>query len=176
MRLTGFVLSFFLGACWCARPQTTGAATASATNYFFAVRQFVSGNVNLSTWCARVYTLVCVCAGVRIWSHLSESMNYSLRFSPGLAATSARGFACLVCTVWGRRVRRVSVRGWAALMLGELSRGPLLGEAERGEMTCCQSELTVTAQCFSASWHFLFTAWRPQRLRHAKGFRLLIEP
>lgn len=32
-----------------------------------------------------------------------------------------------------------------------VSRGPLLGEAERGEMTCCQSELTVTAQCFSAS-------------------------
>lgn len=33
----------------------------------------------------------------------------------------------------------------------EVEEGALLGEAERGEMTCCQSELTVTAQRFSAS-------------------------
>lgn len=34
---------------------------------------------------------------------------------------------------------------------GGVEQGALFGEAERGEMTCCQSELTVTAQCFSAS-------------------------
>lgn len=42
---------------------------------------------------------------------------------------------CLVCTVWGTGVEQ----------------GPLFGEAESREMTCCQSELTVTAQCFGTS-------------------------
>lgn len=45
---------------------------------------------------------------------------------------------------------------WQRLCNGRGEKGALLGEAERGEMTCCQSELTVTAQCFGASRHSLF--------------------
>lgn len=62
MRLTGFVLSFF--GVW---PQTTGTVKAEATNYFFGVWWFVSGNVNLLARCARVYVprFFCVFAGLR---------------------------------------------------------------------------------------------------------------
>lgn len=50
---------------------------------------------------------------------------------------------CVLCVIECVCVHVCNVEG--------VEKGALLGEAERGEMTGCQSELTVTAQCFSAS-------------------------
>lgn len=81
----------------------------------------VCADLSVGTWISLRGVHVCTCHSVcvrlqdwrvRIWSHLSESMNYSPRFSPSLVAKSVGGFACLVRTVWGRRVRRASGRGW----------------------------------------------------------------
>lgn len=59
----------------------------------------------------------------------------------GMYSMYGRGYGRCLC------IMCISV--WVCIMGGK--KGPLLGEAEKGEMTRCQSELTVTARCFSAS-------------------------
>lgn len=58
---------------------------------------------------------------------------------------------CTVCTDGDMDVVCVLCVLVCVCISGGVKEGALFGEAERGEMTCCQSELTVTAQCFSAS-------------------------
>ena len=58
---------------------------------------------------------------------------------------------CTVCTYGAIYVVCVLCVLVCVCIVHGVEEGALLGEAERGEMTCCQSELTVTAQFFSAS-------------------------
>lgn len=60
------------------------------------------------------------------------------------------GYGCGMCIVCSRVCVCIVGGGGDGGRRG-VEKGAVLGEAERGEMTCCQSELTVTAQCFSAS-------------------------